>query len=106
MLHEGVEFTERSRVKFDRARRRHLCPGKLRSERTPDHSPPVNQTLPSFEETYAWGARTHPFRNGGFRVNRSPPFRLSRMSQGVRELGWLASPFDPALESRIHPAHL
>jgi hypothetical protein len=36
-----------------------------------------------------WGARTHPFRTGGPRVNSGPPLRFPRMSPSVRGLARL-----------------
>ena len=57
------------------------------------------------EETYAWGARTHPFRTGGPAVNSGPPLRLPHMFPGVRRLARLVGPVGTDRESRTLPAH-
>src|SRR2546422_857883 len=49
----------------------------------------VNRRSPEFEETVAWGARTHSFRIGGSRVHGSPALLPQVMTRliGVRRNG-------------------
>ena len=55
-----------------------------------DHRLEIHLALPvsgSFDLTSGWGARPHPSRNGGSRVNRGPPLRLPRMF-GLPPIEW------------------
>ncbi len=61
-------------------------------ERGPSGSLSVNPAVPEFEESYAWGARPHPFRTGGPQVDCGPPLLLPRMFPGVGELARLEAP--------------
>jgi len=71
-----------------------------------DASPPVNHSVPKFEETYAWGARPHPSRNGGPAVNSGLLFRFSRMSTGVRGLARSRHVIGLGPERRLRPISL
>src|SRR6266581_9315578 len=76
------------------------CSG-IEPERSRDGSLAVNPPVPEFEETYAWGARPHPFRTGGPLVNSGPPLRFPRISPVVRGLGRWGGPTCPAPESPL-----
>ncbi len=76
---------------------------RIVSQRGPDGSLRVNQTVSEFEMSVVWGARTHPPRDGGPAVNSGPPRRFPRKSPDVRELARPSDSVGPNLKSRILP---
>jgi hypothetical protein len=65
------------------------------------HVPPWFESILSSNVSITCGARTHTSRNGGFLVNRGPPFRFPGMSPSARGLPPCPDVPGSARESRM-----